>query len=79
MAREELNARILARLEELERNQAWLARKVNRDLSTVYRWLHGGIQPVPPGLYARIAEVLELDVDELRELATEPEPEGAAA
>jgi len=79
MAREELNARILARLDELERNQAWLARKVERDLSTVYRWLHGGVQPVPPRLLPRIAEVLELDVAELRELALEPEAEGAAA
>ena len=79
MAREELNTRILARLVELERNQAWLARKVDRDLSTVYRWLHGGVQPVPPRLLPRIAKVLDLDLAELQALEQAAEPEGAAA
>jgi hypothetical protein len=73
-----VSARILARLDELERNQAWLARKVGVDLSVLYRWLTNE-HLIPERRLARIAEVLELDVDELRELATEPEPEGAAA
>ena len=78
MAREELSARILARLAELERNQAWLARKVDRDLSTVYRWLTNE-RPIPERQLARIADVLGLDVAELHELGIEQEPEGAAA
>ena len=78
MAREDLSARILGRLAELERNQAWLARKVDRDLSTVFRWLTSE-RPIPERHLARIAEVLDLDVAELRELVVEPEPEGAAA
>jgi hypothetical protein len=78
MAREELSARILARLVELERNQAWLARKVDRSLPTVYRWLTTEYH-IPDAQLPRIAEVLGLDVDELRDLAAEAEPEATAA
>ena len=78
MAREDWSARILARLAELERNQAWLARKLDMDLSTIYRWLNNE-RPIPARRLARIADVLGLDLAELREVAAEPEPEGAAA
>lgn len=73
-----VSARILARLDEMERNQAWLARKVGVDLSVLYRWLTNE-HFIPDRRLARIAEVLDLDEMELRELAAEPETEGAAA
>jgi len=61
---DELPGRILARLEELERNQAWLARKLEVDLSTVYRWLTGE-RPIPRRRLPKIAAVLGVHVEYL--------------
>ncbi len=70
-ATEDVAARILARLDELERNQAWLARKLEVDLSTVYRWLTGE-RPIPQRRFPKIAEVLGIDLEQR-------EPEASAA
>jgi transcriptional regulator with XRE-family HTH domain len=60
--------RIKARLVELERNQAWLARKVGVDLSTVYRWLIDE-RPLPAKRLPKIAEVLGVAVEDLTDIA----------
>jgi transcriptional regulator with XRE-family HTH domain len=73
-ATDDVAARILARLDELERNQAWLARKLGLDLSTVFRWLNRE-RPIPRRRLPKIAAVLGLDVEQLDSEAVE----GAAA
>lgn len=65
-------ALIRERLEELERNQAWLARKIGVDISTVYRWLTEE-RPVPDRRLPAIAAVLGVPEDLLR-----PEEKAAA-
>ena len=40
-----------SRLALLERNQAWLARKLGVDISTVYRWVTEG-KPIPESVAA---------------------------
>lgn len=56
--------RIRTRLDELERNQAWLARKAGVDLSTVYRWLTEE-RPIPTKRLPRLAEILGVSVEEI--------------
>jgi len=65
--------RVLARLSELERNQAWLARKIGVDISTVYRWLIEE-RPIPTKRLPTIAQILGLSLEEL----THQRPEVAA-
>lgn len=56
--------RIKQLLAEQERDSAWLARKVGRSKSYVWRVLNGE-RPLTPPLAASCAEVLGVDVREL--------------
>jgi DNA-binding transcriptional regulator YdaS (Cro superfamily) len=53
------------RLAALERNQAWLARKLGVDISTVYRWLTEE-RTIPDRRLPAIAAVLGCSPDELK-------------
>lgn len=57
-------ALIRGKLDQLERNQAWLARKLGVDISTVYRWLIEE-RAIPDRRLPEIAAVLGCEPDDL--------------
>ena len=60
--------RIKDRLMEMERTQAWLARKLGLTQATISRWLNGNAPwPMSPRRLPQIAEVLGLTVEDLTE------------
>lgn len=56
---------IVRRLQELERTQGWLARKLGVTPSTVNRWIKGGL-PILPNRQREIALALNMPVADVR-------------
>ena len=60
-----LRKQVLPLLEEQERSQRWLARKVGVDPALLHRYLSGQVL-MPEGRFLRMAEALGVAPDELR-------------
>ena len=57
-----VSRKIATKLEQLERNAAWLARKVNVTPSSAWRWVNGHSCP-SPAIEARIKKVLNINLE----------------
>lgn len=51
----DLRRMVLARLSELDRSQAWLARQVGREQYVIHRWLHGHPFPTQDRRWVAVA------------------------
>jgi hypothetical protein len=60
-----IGQRIMLRLRELDRDRSWLARQLDRDLSTIHRWISGS-RRVSDADLTRISLVLHRSVAWLR-------------